>query len=80
MAHAVPLEAVQIEMQSNPSRMPVRALAGGEELVYRAPGVQQTVLRRLRRGEYRIEREIDLHGLTVAEANLDFTAINMERF
>ena len=31
MAHAVPLEAVQIEieMQSNPSRMLVRALAGG---------------------------------------------------
>lgn len=44
------------------------ALAGGEELVYRAPGVQPGVLRRLRRGEYRIEREIDLHGLTVAEA------------
>ncbi|MGO9804463.1 MAG: Smr/MutS family protein [Steroidobacteraceae bacterium] len=44
------------------------ALAGGEELVYRAAGVQPTVLRRLRRGEYRIEREIDLHGLTVAEA------------
>ena len=47
---------------------PDPALAGGEELVYRAAGVQQTVLRRLKRGEYRIEREIDLHGLTVAEA------------
>ena len=44
------------------------ALAGGEELVYRRPGVQPAVVRRLRRGEYRIEREIDLHGLTVAEA------------
>jgi DNA-nicking Smr family endonuclease len=28
------------------------------------------VLRRLRRGEFRIQREIDLHGLTVAEAKL----------
>lgn len=44
------------------------ALAGGEELVYRARGVQPGVLRRLRRGEYRIEREIDLHGLSVAQA------------
>jgi DNA-nicking Smr family endonuclease len=44
------------------------ALAGGEELVYQRPGVQPSVVRRLRRGEYRIEREIDLHGLTVAEA------------
>ena len=31
-------------------------------------GVQPAVGRRLRRGEYRVEREIDLHGLTVAEA------------
>ena len=27
-----------------------------------APGVPETVLRRLRRGDYRIEAEIDLHG------------------
>lgn len=47
---------------------PDPALAGGEELVYRRPGVQTSVLRRLKRGEYRIEREIDLHGLIVAEA------------
>ena len=47
---------------------PDPALAGGEELVYQRPGVQSAVVRRLRRGEYRIEREIDLHGMTVAEA------------
>lgn len=47
---------------------PDPALAGGEELVYQRPGVQAAVLRRLRRGEFRVEREIDLHGLTVAEA------------
>ncbi|HEX4619013.1 MAG TPA: Smr/MutS family protein [Steroidobacteraceae bacterium] len=47
---------------------PDPAVAGGEELVYQRPGVQASVLRRLRRGEYRVEREIDLHGLTVAEA------------
>jgi DNA-nicking Smr family endonuclease len=43
-------------------------LASGEELVYRRPEVQPGVLRKLRRGEYRVQREIDLHGLTVAEA------------
>jgi DNA-nicking Smr family endonuclease len=45
-------------------------LAGGEELVFHRPHIPQSVLRRLRRGEYRVQREIDLHGLTVAEAKL----------
>lgn len=44
------------------------ALASGEELVFRRPEIQPGVLRKLRRGEYRVQREIDLHGLTVAEA------------
>jgi DNA-nicking Smr family endonuclease len=43
-------------------------LAAGDELVYQRPQVQAAVLKRLRRGEYRVQREIDLHGLTVAEA------------
>jgi DNA-nicking Smr family endonuclease len=46
------------------------ALANGEELVFHRPQVQPAVLRKLRRGEYRVQREIDLHGLTVAEAKL----------
>jgi DNA-nicking Smr family endonuclease len=44
------------------------ALASGEELVFHRPQVQPAVLRKLRRGEYRVQREIDLHGLTVADA------------
>ena len=44
------------------------ALASGEELVFQRGGIQPTVLRRLRRGDYRVQGEIDLHGLTVAEA------------
>jgi DNA-nicking Smr family endonuclease len=43
-------------------------LARGEELVVRRAHVQPQVLRKLRRGEFRVQREIDLHGLTVAEA------------
>lgn len=37
-------------------------LEHGETLQYRAPGVQDGVLRRLRRGHYRVERDLDLHG------------------
>lgn len=44
------------------------ALASGEELVFHRAGIQAAVLRRLRRGDYRVQGEIDLHGLTVAEA------------
>lgn len=43
-------------------------LASGEELVFLRPQVQPAVLRKLRRGQYRVQREIDLHGLTVAQA------------
>jgi DNA-nicking Smr family endonuclease len=39
----------------------------GEELQYRRAGVPETVLRRLRRGSYRVEAELDLHGLTGSE-------------
>lgn len=44
------------------------ALASGEELVYQRGGAQPALLRKLRRGDYRVQGEIDLHGLTVAEA------------
>ncbi len=47
---------------------PDPALAAGDELVFHRPHVQAAVLRRLRRGEYRVQRELDLHGLTVLEA------------
>lgn len=43
-------------------------LAAGDELVYHRAGVQMSLLRKLRRGQYRVQAEIDLHGLTVAEA------------
>jgi DNA-nicking Smr family endonuclease len=40
----------------------------GDTLTFRRPGVQDSVLRKLRRGQYRVEAELDLHGLTVAQA------------
>jgi DNA-nicking Smr family endonuclease len=57
-------------------------LAAGDELVYHRAGVQMTVLRKLRRGQYRVQAEIDLHGMTVAEAKQalrDFLADALER-
>jgi len=39
------------------------ALESGEEIVFRRPGLRDDVLRRLRRGEFAVEAEIDLHGL-----------------
>jgi DNA-nicking Smr family endonuclease len=35
----------------------------GEEFAFRRPGMREEVLRRLRRGQFAVEAEIDLHGL-----------------
>ena len=43
-------------------------VAAGDELVFRREGVRPEVMRKLRRGQYRVQSEIDLHGFTVAEA------------
>ncbi len=44
------------------------ALAGGEVASYARAGVQNSVLRKLRRGHYRVQAELDLHGLTAGQA------------
>jgi DNA-nicking Smr family endonuclease len=56
--------------------------ASGDELVYHRAGVQTAVLKKLRRGHYRVQAEIDLHGMTVAEAKQavrDFLADALDR-
>jgi DNA-nicking Smr family endonuclease len=40
----------------------------GDELLYRRPGVPLVVFRRLRRGDYRVEAELDLHGMTGSQS------------
>ena len=40
----------------------------GDELLYVRPGLQKSVLRKLRRGEYVVAAELDLHGYTVTKA------------
>jgi DNA-nicking Smr family endonuclease len=40
----------------------------GDELLFARPGLQLTVMRKLRRGYFVVEAELDLHGWTVPEA------------
>jgi DNA-nicking Smr family endonuclease len=40
----------------------------GDEISFRRAGVQDSVMRKLRRGEYRVEEVCDLHGLRAEEA------------
>jgi len=40
----------------------------GDELSFIRPGVQHTLFRKLRRGHYAIRSELDLHGMTTAQA------------
>ena len=49
---------------------PDAGLATGEELVYVRAGVPGDVLRRLRRGHWVVQDELDLHGMTSIEARL----------
>jgi len=45
----------------------------GDELFFKREGVQQQIMRKLRRGKYAIESELDLHGMTasIAKKELD---------
>lgn len=42
-----------------------------DALSFRREGLQDSVLRKLRRGQYRVEAEIDLHGLTLVQARAE---------
>lgn len=48
-------------------------LETGEELYYRSEGVQQAVLRKLRRGHFQVGAALDLHGMSVAAAKQALT-------
>jgi DNA-nicking Smr family endonuclease len=61
------------------ARVLVESLAGlapgevkdtGDEISFRRAGVQDGVMRKLKRGEYRVEEICDLHGLRVDEAKM----------
>lgn len=50
----------------------------GDELVYAREGVQHRVLKKLRRGQYRCQDELDLHGMVVNDARETFAAFLQE--
>lgn len=40
----------------------------GDELIYLRPGIQQRTMKKLRRGQIRVDAELDLHGMVVPTA------------
>lgn len=54
---------------------PVAAVGDSDTLSYAAPGLPRNILKKMRRGFFAIDAELDLHGLTEREAKrqlLDF--------
>jgi DNA-nicking Smr family endonuclease len=54
------------------------SLDSGDEIAFRRDGVQDRVMRRLKRGEYRVEDVCDLHGLRLEEAKAALRAFLAE--
>jgi DNA-nicking Smr family endonuclease len=52
-------------LRLDPSELDVES---GDELTYLRAGVSESMLRRLRRGEFAVRDELDLHGMTQDEA------------
>ncbi len=57
--------AVLHESLEDPQLRPVES---GEHLLFQRPQVSKQIMRKLRRGQYAIQEEIDLHGMTADEA------------
>jgi DNA-nicking Smr family endonuclease len=53
-------------------------LETGEEILYRQPHVREGVLKSLRRGRFSVKAEIDLHGMTSAEARKELSVFIAE--
>jgi len=47
--------------------------SAGENLRFQRPAVSRKVMRKLSRGNFSVQDEIDLHGMTVAEAAISLT-------
>ncbi len=45
-------------------------LVAADPTQFARPGVAESTLRKLRRGQYRVQAELDLHGLTQAQARM----------
>jgi DNA-nicking Smr family endonuclease len=61
------LEVLRESMELGPGDLLVET---AEELRFKRAGVSDNLLRKLRQGQFRVEAELDLHGMTVAQAKL----------
>lgn len=61
---------VMLESLSDPDRWDADAQSG-EVLTWSQPGISREVLRRLKRGYWSVQAELDLHGLTREEAKVE---------
>lgn len=81
-AHRAPPSPRPLQLEADERAVLAEMMEGpltdiGEELSFRAPGLQDAVFRRLRRGVYRVGLELDLHGMRADEARraiVDFLA------
>ena len=48
-------------------------LQPGDSLSFCRPGIQKGIFRKLKKGQYSVGAELDLHGLTIAEAQILIT-------
>lgn len=62
--------AEQVLQEALEGWMDAADLETGDELLYVAPGLQNSLLRQLRRGRFALQGELDLHGLTAPEARV----------
>jgi DNA-nicking Smr family endonuclease len=62
------LDEVAVLQDSLGPFSPDEAMDTGEELLFVRPGVSRQTLRKMRRGHWVVEANLDLHGLTRSEA------------
>ena len=67
---------VREEMLYGP--LEISELETGEELFYCREGIQRSVLRKLRRGQYRVHGALDLHGMNVETARRELVGFLLE--
>ena len=60
---------VMQELLVSPNEYEHDDMQPGDSLSYVRPGIQKQVFKKLKRGQYSIEAELDLHGLTREEAH-----------
>ncbi len=64
------LNTARVMTEAMTDLWPWDELEAGEELLFMRPGIQHDALRKLRRGEWRAQAELDLHGHTSDSARL----------